>query len=60
MEKRNYGMEIQELFAKHPEARKEKLSKEVVQACVRGQNLTEAYRAHQETDDFLRGFNFRW
>jgi len=42
-QERDYGSEVQALFAARPELLGEELPEEVLQACVRGEPLTEAY-----------------
>lgn len=45
---RDYGSEVRDLFAQRPELRGEQLPQEVLEACVAGKPLKEAY------DDFAR------
>ena len=40
---RDYGSEVQALYEARPELRGEALPDEVLQACVKGQKLTDAY-----------------
>ena len=40
---RDYGSEVQALYAARPELRGETLPDEVLQDCVRGEKLTDAY-----------------
>ena len=40
---RDYGSEVQALYEARPELRGEPLPDEVLQACVQGQKLTDAY-----------------
>ena len=56
---RDYGSEVRELFTQRPELRGEELPQEVLQACVEGKHLKEAYdeyarRQRQETRELRK------
>ena len=56
---RDYGSEVHELYEARPELRGEQLPDAVVQACIRGQKLTDAYNQfaksrHQEAENLRK------
>lgn len=46
---RDYGAEVRELFAARPELRGGELPEAVLQACIGGKSLTEAYNDYAKT-----------